>query len=118
MRRIVYFLLLLIIYSCNFISNGINVSVINNSDKIIKNVKCYTSQNKEGITFASLKPSEEMDDYLSIKNNKTDGHYILEFTNEKGETIKHTDGYYTNGKPLSNRIIFEIQNDTLIYSTK
>jgi len=118
MRKIFYFLLLLIIGSCNFIDNEIRVSIINNSDKTIKNVKCYTSEKKEGLTFASLKPSDKIDDFLSMNGNKTDGHYILEYTNEKGETIKHTNGYYTNGKSLNNRIIFEIQNDTVIYSTK
>lgn len=118
MRTIFYLVVLSSLFSCNSINNTVEISIINNSDKIIKNVKCYTSESKEGVTFALLNPYEKADKHLSMKKNKTDGNYILEFTNENGETIKHIDSYYTNGKTLSNTIIFEIQNDTVIYRTE
>ncbi|RZK11754.1 MAG: hypothetical protein EOO46_05720 [Flavobacterium sp.] len=118
MKKIIYFLLLFTIYSCNLSTTGVNVSVTNNSDRSIKNVKCYTSEEKDVLTFASVNPSEEKVGYLSMKKNKTDGHYILELTTEKGKSVKHIDSYYSNGKPSSQTIIFEIQNDTVICSTK
>jgi len=43
-----------------------------------------------------------------MEENKTDGHYILEFTDEKGKIRKTTAGYYSNGNSLDQEITFEI----------
>lgn len=50
-----------------------------------------------------------------MKNNKTDGSYLLEFT--RSNDIKETKnfGYYSNGKTTSRAsVIFEIKNDSII----
>jgi hypothetical protein len=53
-----------------------------------------------------------------MRNNKSDGHYILEFNRKDGRKEKIQAGYYTNGSCLNNSITFEIQKDTtyIIYN--
>ena len=105
----------LILTSCSQIRNEIEVSVINKSNFSLKNIKCYTSENKEFVFFNEILINEEKSKFLSMKGNKKDGHYIIEFSNENGDYQKHEDGYFTNGFPLGQLIEFEIQNDTVIF---
>lgn len=86
---------------------------MNTTEKTIRNIKLYTSENKEVLTFGELKSGEKITDFLNMKKNKTDGHYILEFTNEEGEIKKTTAGYYSNGKSLDQKISFEIEKDLI-----
>jgi len=114
MKKILLIYLLFIVVSCNFLKDGIEIEISNNSKVPLKNLKFSTSENKEVLTFKELKSGEKINEFLSMKDNKTDGSFSLEFTNQKGEIKKLTAGYYSNGKPLDNKIIFMIQNDTTL----
>jgi hypothetical protein len=114
MKKLIFAFACCSLLACNLLSNKIEVEVINKSEKSIKNLKLYTSENKEMARFDEIAPNQAKSGFISMAENKTDGHYILEFTNEKGENKKAQGGYYSNGTPLNDKIIFEIQKDTVV----
>ena len=63
--------------------------------------------------FDKIKPNQSVADFLSMKNNKHDGSYTLEFTRFNGIKESRGFGYYTNGGALDRWVEFEIQNDTI-----
>lgn len=113
MKNILLLISSFLLISCSYFKTGVEVEIINTTEKPVKNIKLYTSENKEVLTFATLKSGGKISDFLKMNENKTDGHYILEFTNEKGEIKKTVAGYYSNGKSLDQKIIFEIEKDTI-----
>ncbi len=71
-----------------------------------------TSENLAELKFDIIKPNGNVSDFLTMKDNKSDGDYVLEFTrNGKMETKGY--GYYTNGGALDRWVKFEIDNDTI-----
>lgn len=113
-KKIFFALACCSLLACNNLSNNIEVEVINKSEKSIKNIKLYTSEIKEVAKFEKIESNEMKSGFLKMTENKTDGHYIIEFTNEKGENKKAQGGYYSKGVPINDKIVFEIQKDTVI----
>jgi hypothetical protein len=108
-------ILILILSSCD--SNkgkGIKFEIRNNSDQEIAKVKFYTSEKLTIAEFDKIEPNESVSDFLTMKSNRSDGNYVLEFTraDEKKEIISC--GYYTNGGSLNNKVKFEIKKDTTL----
>ncbi|PZP48295.1 MAG: hypothetical protein DI598_10145 [Pseudopedobacter saltans] len=116
MRKIIIAFILITLLSCNLIGGkkGINFKIVNKTDSSISNVKITTSEHFEKKEFGEIKPNESVSGFLSLKDNKTDGSYVLEFTRENGKKESQGYGYYTNGAPLDNSIYFEIRNDSII----
>ena len=100
-----------------FRENGIELEIENNSDQAISDIKFTTSENLNSIDFETINPDVNVSDFLSMKNNKSDGSYILKFTRKNGKRETSGAGYYTNGGSLDSRIIFQIENDTVIAKT-
>jgi len=113
MKNILVLITTFFLFSCDYFNTGVEVEIVNVSEKSIKNIKLYTSENKEVLTFGELKSGEKITDFLNMEENKIDGHYILEFITEDGEIKKTIAGYYSNGKSLDQKIIFEIENDII-----
>lgn len=115
MKNILLILGILLLNSCfPFTKNGIEVKIENKSDFSIKNVKFYTSEKLSVLEFDEIKSNKSIADFLSMKKNKVDGDYILEFTRSNGKTELNDSGYYTNGFSGDKSVFFEIQNDTII----
>ena len=117
MKKLPFLLILILILfnSCNLIQEkGIDFKIINNSDSQISNVKISTSENLDSITFEEIVPKDYREDFLSMKQNKVDGHYTLSYTRQDDTTVNENHGYYTNGGSLESWICFEIQNDTTL----
>ena len=93
--------------------NGIDVEIQNNSGSKIENVKFYTSERKAILEFGELESNNSVDDFLSMKENQSDGDYIIEFQRVNGEKEKKSGGYYTNGGTLNSKIVFNILKDTV-----
>jgi len=105
-------ILILILSSCD--SNkgkGIKFEIRNNSDQEIAKVKFYTSEKLAIAEFDKIEPNESVSDFLTMKNNRSDG---LEFTRADGKKEIISCGYYTNGGPLNNKVKFEIKKDTTL----
>lgn len=100
-----------------FRENGIELEIKNNSDKAISDIKFTTSENLSSIHFKTINPDENVSDFLNMNENKSDGGYILEFTRINGKRETSGVGYYTNGGSLDSRVIFKIENDTVIATT-
>jgi len=115
MKKILLGILILFLNSCHFIGkgNGINFTIENKSDFPIENVKFTTSEHLTVMEFDKIEQNKNISDFLSMKNNKSDGEYILEFTRMNGKKVSKGYGYYTNGGALDSSVKFEIKNDTI-----
>lgn len=114
MKKMIVGILILTLNSCNLIGkgNGIEFSIENKSDFPIENVRFTTSENLTELKFDKIKPNENLSDFLTMKDNKSDGSYVLVFT-RNGKKITKGYGYYTNGGALDKWVEFEIENDTV-----
>ena len=114
MKKLIAMILLLSLNSCYLIKeNGIQFTIENKSDFLIENVKFSTSEKLTIMEFDKIEPNQSVADFLSMKNNKHDGSYTLEFTRSNGIKESRGFGYYTNGGALDRWVEFEIQNDTI-----
>ena len=100
--------------SCQFIGvrKGINFKIENKSNNTLKQITFSTSEMLDVISFDNINPNESVSGFLTMKDNKSDGTYVLEFTQNGKREIKRN-GYYTNGIALDHWIEFEIKNDTI-----
>ncbi|GAB1855380.1 hypothetical protein MHTCC0001_02140 [Flavobacteriaceae bacterium MHTCC 0001] len=115
MRKIAVLFLLLSLHSCFlFKENGINFQIKNSSNLSLKSIKFYTSEKLEIIEFDKIEPQGIVSGFLSMKNNKSDGCYIIEYiaSDNSKKTVKS--GYYTNGGALDRWVNYEIKTDTLL----
>ena len=114
MKKMIVGILILTLNSCNLIGkgNGIEFSIENKSDFPIENVRVTTSENLTELKFDKIKPNENLSDFLTMKDNKSDGSYVLVFT-RNGKKVTKGYGYYTNGGALDKWVEFEIENDTV-----
>ena len=94
--------------------NGIEIKVKNKSNSTIANVEFTTTERIEIINIEKLEPNKSKTEFLSMKNNKTDGAYSLTFTRANGKEELISCGYYSNGGSLDHWVDFEIENDTTI----
>ena len=114
MKKLIAIILLLTFNSCYLLKeNGIEFTIENKSDFPIESVKFSTSEKLAVIVFDRIEPNQSVADFLSMKNNKHDGSYTLEFTRSNGIKESRGFGYYTNGGALDRWVKFEIQNDTI-----
>ena len=95
---------------------GLAVSVDNNSEQTIYNLKITTSEHLSSLNYPVLKADQETDAFLDMEKNRIDGHYEISFTRKNGKIELINSGYYTNGGPLENQLDIEIQSDTTIVS--
>ncbi|GMN09227.1 hypothetical protein MTsPCn9_03170 [Croceitalea sp. MTPC9] len=113
MKKLLLLCILLFLSSCFlFQEKGIDYKVINNSSYTITNVKISTSEHLDSVTYDSIAPNESREGFLSMKNNKSDGSYMLSYTKADGNIVAEEAGYYTNGSALDDWIRFEVTNDT------
>jgi len=104
--------------SCYFFQeNGIEVVIENNSDNAVSNIMFSTTENLSPIQYKSLETGETRTDFFKMKDHRTDGSYVLTFTRSHGKMEKIGAGYYTNGISLDRRMLFIIENDTVITRT-
>lgn len=107
-----FLILFQLLISCNFINNGVDFKVSNKSNDIISNIKLKTSEKLDSVLIEKLEKNKTENKFLSLKNNKYDGHYIIEF--ERNNLKKnYSFGYYTNGSNIENAIIIEITKDSI-----
>lgn len=78
------------------------------------NIILKTSENLDSTVITSIQPQDTKSGFLRMTNTKSDGSYVLEFTNSKGEKVFTGGGYYTNGGSLDSWIRFEIREDTTL----
>ena len=114
MNKILIGILILSLNSCHLIGkgNGIEFKIENKSDFPIENVRFTTSENLVEMKFDKIEPNGNVSDFLTMKDNKSDGSYVLKFIRNGKKEIQGY-GYYTNGGALDNWVEFEIQNDTV-----
>lgn len=118
MKKILLASILITINSCYLFKSGLNFEIYNNSNSKVENIKFYTSEKLNFTKIDKIESKNKIMNFLSMRNNKADGHYILEFNRKDGRKEKIQAGYYTNGSCLNNSITFEIQKDTtyIIYN--
>ena len=112
MKKLVLGIMLITLNSCDLFKSGINFEIDNQTNSIVRDIKFYTSENIKVIQIEKINPNQKTINFLSMKDNKTDGHYILEFTRENGNIERIEAGYYTNGSVLNDLIQFKIKTDT------
>ena len=116
MKKLIAIVLTLTLSSCYLIGrgNGIDFEIKNNSDSPITNVKFYTTEKLKIAEFDRIEPNEKVSDFLTMKNNQSDGAYVLEFTRSNGKKENSGGGYYTNGGALDRWVEFSIESDTTL----
>ena len=108
-------MIILTLNSCSFKENGIEMEITNNSKEPITEVEFTTSERLQIIKIGSIQPNETVKEFLSMRQNKSDGFYWLTFTRHDGKKEICGGGYYTNGKSLDKLVKFEIKSDTTFY---
>lgn len=115
MKKITLLLVILVVYSCSmFDDNGINFSIKNASNSPISNITFSTSEFLEKKNFEVLQNDLQHSGFLSMKDNKFDGCYILTFTRANGVNDSINFGYYSNGICLNEWIDIEIKSDNVL----
>jgi hypothetical protein len=110
-------LLVIFVTACNPGSgSGIEVIVNNQSDFDIQNIFFFTTEKVDTLSFEKVKTGQTVSDFLSMKENVSDGAYILEFVRLNSQLESLSAGYYTNGYALEDQVSFEIRNDTVLVS--
>jgi hypothetical protein len=97
-----------------FKENGIEMEVKNDSNEPITNVEFTTSEKLEVIKIDRIEPNESVNEFLSMRNNQSDGAYTLTFNRVNGKKEISGGGYYTNGGSLDRWVKFEVKADTTI----
>ena len=116
-------LLLPILFSCslidlldedNFNDYGrfINFSIVNSNSTPISGLKVYlTNDSNVNTGTFSLEPSEQMSLSLDMKNAiNVDGSYTIKYVIEN-EIRERSCGYYSNGRPLEEKIEIILNSD-------
>ena len=115
MRKLTVIILIFTFSSCYLLKeNGIDVEIVNNSNSTVTNIKFTTSERLEFVEIEKIKPNEAISEFLSMKYNKSDGGYSIEFTRADGKKERSGGGYYTNGGSLDRWVKCEIQKDTTL----
>lgn len=97
-----------------FKENGIEMEIKNDSNEPITNVEFTTSEKLEVIKIDRIEPNESVNEFLSMRNNQSDGAYSLTFNRANGKKEISGGGYYTNGGSLDRWVKFEVKADTTI----
>ncbi|MEZ4796055.1 MAG: hypothetical protein R2785_02690 [Flavobacteriaceae bacterium] len=114
-KKFYVFILFLTLNSCYLLKeNGIDFEIVNQSNVEITNVKFTTSEKLNNIEIEKIVPNEVISEFLSMKYNKTDGAYFLEFTRSNGKKEIVKSGYYTNGGSLDRWVKFVEEKDTVV----
>lgn|SRR5690554_2537801 len=114
MKKLLIGIIVLTLASCAKFNLGVEVKVNNNSDFTVTDITFSTSEKLENIEFESIEPNKSVKGFLSMKENKVDGHYIISFTRENGVIESEKLGYYSNGITFENLIEIDIENDSVI----
>ena len=108
-------ILLFIFTSCK--SNeekGIMFRIQNESDTPISTIIFTTSEELNSAEFDVIEKTKSITGFLSIRDNKTDGNYVLQFTRADGKMTVQDYAYYSNGMPFDPWATFQIKNDTVV----
>lgn len=115
MKYILLLTVLGMLISCGNVTHShINFVINNETTKAIQDIKFYTSEKVDTVLIEMLEEGNALSGKLTMENNKTDGHYIFEFKRENGQPVTLNHGYYTNGQPQDNKIVYTIQSDTVL----
>lgn len=106
-------LIVLTLVSCNYLKKGVEVKIDNNSDEKITDIVFTTSENLESIEFESIDTNKSVKGFLSMKENKVDGTYLIKFTRKNGKIESKEISYFSNGIPLEEIIEIKITNDSI-----
>jgi antitoxin component YwqK of YwqJK toxin-antitoxin module len=113
MKKFLMSLIILTLVSCNYLNQGVEVKIDNNSDETITDIVFTTSENLEIVEFESIDTNKSVKGFLSMKKNKVDGTYLIKFTRKNGKIESKEIGYYSNGIPLEEIIEIKITNDSI-----
>ncbi|MBT8245147.1 hypothetical protein [Winogradskyella sp.] len=93
--------------------DGTDIIIENKTNSTLKNITITTSEMVRTIYVDSIDKEKSLTKFLSMKNNKTDGTYIISYEiNDITKQVKN--GYYTNGGSLNSSIKFIIEKDTTL----
>ncbi len=88
------------------------MKIKNYSGEPIANVEFATTEKLDVLKIHQIEPYESVTEFLSMRNNKSDGAYSLTFTRANGKKEISIAGYYTNGGSLNHRVDVIVKNDT------
>ena len=101
--------------SCFFYKkDGVEIKIKNDSEESITNVEFTTTEKLKSVRIDEVQANSSVSEFLSMRNNKTDGAYLLTFTRADGTKEVKSEGYYTNGSSLNHWIDVIVKNDTTI----
>ncbi|MBC6999464.1 hypothetical protein [Cytophaga sp. FL35] len=115
MKKILFVTVLGLAISCGNVTHShINFVITNETAEAIQDLKFYTSEKVDTVVIEMLEERNALSGKLTMDHNRTDGHYIFEFKRENGQPVTLNHGYYTNGQPQENKILYTIQSDTVL----
>ena len=109
----------LVITSCNlFEGTGVDFEIQNNTGRTIKKVQIKTTDGSKTSVFKEIKSGKSISGFLKMDTDKDEGSYILKFERENEEAEEFINEYFSNGTGMSHKIIFEIEANTVNFSTE
>ena len=109
----------LVITSCSFFEGtGVDFEIQNNTGRTLNKVQIKTTDSSKTSIFNKVESGKSVSGFLKMDTDKSDGNYILEFKRENVEVEKFMNEYFSNGTGMSHKIIFEIERDTVYFSTE
>jgi hypothetical protein len=109
----------LVITSCSFFEGtGVDFQIQNNTGRTLNKVQIKTTDSSKTSIFNKVESGKSVSGFLKMDTDKNDGSYILEFKRENEEVEKFMNEYFSNGTGMSHKIIFEIERDTVYFSTE
>lgn len=111
-----FYLFIIILNSCNY--NGNNIVVKNNSEKMIDSVLIIGNPKCETLKILNIMPSTTKEDNLLNCNKKfNDGSFSIQVFSNSNKIQKQY-GYFTNGVPIFNEIVIELNKENEIIITE
>lgn len=116
-KMLLLFSLVTILSSCSF-THELEVEIENFSENEIRDIRFYTSDEKEIFTADVLSPGEDISHTLAINNYDADGTYTFEFVQPNGEKITKTGSYMEEEEYLKNVLTFRVVNGGVEVETR
>jgi len=106
-------IIVLTLISCEFKTIA-NFKITNNCSTEIDSLVIYPNENADE-KYISLKPRETVEYKVDMTNiGRVDGDYLISYK-INNQSISQEFGYYSNGYPLEELIIIEIEEDSIIF---
>ncbi|WPZ11522.1 hypothetical protein [Roseivirga spongicola] len=110
--------LIMILQSC-FPKDEPSITIINNSDDIIRDVYYWPSRLDTIRAQISIESGDKIQDKFNLEEVETDGSYLVSFRRGNNTDLEKVNfGYFTLGASLDRNFTLIVMSDTVLVNSK